>query len=65
MDKKSKLVYVTPDQQQWLTEMMVNVLESNLRSFVVSTNDKIAASAILKKLQGRKEKSNDSGRFTV
>ena len=57
---KSKLIYLTPDQQQWLTTVMTDVLDTGF-----NPSSKIAAAAILKKLQGRKEKSNDTGRFTV
>lgn len=57
---KSKLIYLTPDQQQWLTTVMTDVLDTGF-----TPSNKIAAAAILKKLQGRKEKSNDTGRFTV
>lgn len=61
MNNKSKLIYVTPDQQQWLANTLTNILDSQRHS----PDEKIVASAILKKLHGRKEKTNDQARFTV
>ena len=60
MTTKSKLIYLTPEQQLWLANHMESVLDSDW-----CTDTKIAASAILKKLHGRKEKPSDQARFTV
>lgn len=60
---KSKLIYLTPEQQEWLTNIMTNVLDDYQVAW--STEDRIVAAATLKKLHGRKGKTNDQGRFTV
>jgi hypothetical protein len=51
MSTKNKLLYVTPEQQEWLSNLVLDRIHNPL-----DTNDIVLAAAFIKKLRGRQEK---------
>jgi len=51
MPTKNKLLYVTPEQQQWLAKVVLGRIKSP-----EDTDDILLAATFLKKLRGRQEK---------
>jgi len=48
MTNKNKLLYVTPEQQQWLADLVRDRIKNPQ-----DTNDIVLAAAFIKKLRGR------------